>query len=123
MKLESFEYLIAKLADSSKKDQEFYNIGLDISNISDPYNQIITHLLRVYYGVEGEDWISWFLYERLDDGESHAYDEEKNPICYDIESLWKYVEEIRVSSSFQEYVPKKPMTVDEVTKQFENFFK
>lgn len=123
MKLESFEYLIEKLANSSKKDNDFYKLGLDISNISDPYSQIITHLLRVYYGEEGEDWISWFLYERVDDGESHAYDEEKNPICYDIESLWKHVEGIRVSSSFQEYVPKKPMTEDEITEQLKNFFK
>jgi len=123
MKLESFAHLIKSLKDSSEKDREFYKLGLDLSNISDPYNQIITHLLRVYYGESGEDWISWFLYERVDDGESQAYDEEKNPICYDVESLWKFVEEIRVSSDFQEYVPKKPMTEGEREELLENFFK
>jgi hypothetical protein len=123
MKLESFAYLIKNLKDSFEKDHEFYKLGLDISNISDPYSQIITHLLRVYYGESGEDWISWFLYERVDSDESQAWDEEKNPICYDIESLWKHVEEIRVSSDFQEYVPKKPMTEDEIKEQLENFFK
>jgi hypothetical protein len=123
MKLESFAHLIKSLKDSSEKDREFYKLGLDLSNISDPYSQIITHLLRVYYGESGEDWISWFLYERVDDGESQAYDEEKNPICYDVESLWKFVEEIRVSSDFQEYVPKKPMTEGERQELLENFLK
>jgi hypothetical protein len=123
MKLESFAYLIKSLKDSFEKDHEFYKLGLDISNISDPYSQIITHLLRVYYGESGEDWISWFLYERVDSDESQAWDEEKNPICYDIESLWKHVEEIRVSSDFQEYVPKKPMTEEERQELLENFFK
>jgi hypothetical protein len=123
MKLESFAYLIKSLKDSFEKDHEFYKLGLDISNISDPYSQIITHLLRVYYGESGEDWISWFLYERVDSDESQAWDEEKNPICYDIESLWKHVEEIRVSSDFQEYVPKKPITEEERQELLENFFK
>lgn len=123
MKLESFEHLIESLKESSERDRSFYKMGLDISNISDPYHQIITHLLRVYYGKEGEEWISWFMYERRDDEEFQAWDEDENPICYDIESLWKHVEEIRVSSSFEEYVPEKPMTDEEIKEQIRKIFK
>jgi hypothetical protein len=123
MKLESFKYLIENLAECSEKDDAFYKMGLDLSNISDPYHQIITHLLRVYYGKDGEDWISWFLYERRGDEEFQAWDEDKNPICYDVDSLWKHVEEIRVSSSFEEYVPAKPMTNEEVIEQIQKIFK
>jgi hypothetical protein len=114
MKLESFEYLINSLKEASDRDNSIYKLGLDLSNISDDYQKIITHLLKVYYGEEGEDWISWFLYERREEESFQAWDENKNPICYDVESLWKHIEEIRVSSSFEEYVPKKPMTTDEI---------
>jgi len=124
MKLESFEFLIDSLRTNlDDVDRSFYKLGLDISNITDPYHQIITHLLRVYYGESGEDWISWYLYERKDEDTHQAWDENNNPICYDIPSLWKHVEELRVSSDFQEYVPRKKMTPEEIEQQLNNFFK
>lgn len=123
MKLESFEYLIESLKSASARDHSLYEIGLDISNISDDYHKIITHLLRVYYGESGEDWISWFLYERNDTEEDQAWDENKSPICYDIASLWKHVEEIRVSSDFEEYAPKKPMSDKEIEDHIKEIFK
>jgi hypothetical protein len=123
MKLESFEFLINSLASNFKTDHSFYELGLDISNITDPYHQIITHLLRVYYGETGEDWISWYLWERKEGDEDQAWDENKNPICYDIPSLWKHVEELRVSSDFQEYVPPRKMTEEEREELLNNLFK
>ncbi len=103
MKLESFEYLINKIKEASERENSFYSLGLDIQNISDPYHQIITHLIRVYYGKEGEDWISWYLYEKNGREDMKAWDKDRNEICYDIPSLWKEVEEIRVSIDFEEY--------------------
>jgi|694.fasta_scaffold12974_17 hypothetical protein len=123
MKLESFEFLITSLISNSKNDHSFYELGLDISNITDPYHQIITHLLRVYYGETGEDWISWYLWERKEGDEDQAWDENKNPICYDIPSLWKHIEELRVSSDFQEYVPPRKMTEEEREELLNNLFK
>lgn len=123
MKLESFEYLISSLKEASDRDNSIYKLGLDLSDISDDYQKIITHLLKVYYGESGEDWISWFLYERKEDESFQAWDEDKNPICYDVESLWKHVEEIRVSSDFEEYTPKSPMTPEEVAHHIKSIFK
>jgi hypothetical protein len=123
MKLESFEFLITSLISNSKNDHSFYELGLDISNITDPYHQIITHLLRVYYGETGEDWISWYLWERKEGDEDQAWDENKNPICYDIPSLWKHIEELRVSSDFREYVPPRKMTEEEREELLNNLFK
>jgi hypothetical protein len=123
MKLESFEFLITSLISNSKNDHSFYELGLDISNITDPYHQIITHLLRVYYGETGEDWISWYLWERKEGDEDQAWDENKNPICYDIPSLWKHIEELRVSSDFQEYVPPRKMSEEEREELLNNLFK
>jgi serine/threonine protein phosphatase PrpC len=52
-----------------------------------------------------------------------AWDENKNPICYDIPSLWKHVEELRVSSDFQEYVPRKKMSPEDIEATIKQFFK
>ena len=123
MRFESFEYLIDKLKERSDFDHRFYALGLDIQNIVDPLHQIISHLLKVYYGEEGENWISWFLYERRDSDDAQAWDKDGNEICYDIKSLWVCVEEIRVSSDFQEYVPPKEKTKEEIEEDIKQIFK
>jgi hypothetical protein len=117
MKLESFEYLIDKLKEASEKDHSFYALGLDLQTVSDPYHQIITHLLRVYYSEDGEDWISWYLYEKNGKEDTKAWDKDGNEICYDIPSLWKEVEEIRVSIDFKEYVPKPRKSQEEIQEE------
>ena len=58
----------------------------------------------------GRDWIDWYLYERdsLSGEINQAWDKDGTPICYDIPSLWKEVEELRVSEDFKEYeLPKR----------------
>lgn len=120
MKFESFEYLIKKIKETEDLNHRFYTMGLDLQNIVDPFHNLITHLLKVYYGKEGEDWISWFLYERRDGDEIQAWDKEGNEICYDLKSLWTHVEEIRVSIDFEEYVPEKEMTEDERKEYIKN---
>ena len=64
MRLESFHFLIEKLQEAYAKSNTIYALGVDLTNIEDPYSQIISHLLKIYYSEEGEDWISWFLYEK-----------------------------------------------------------
>lgn len=123
MKFESFEYLVSKLKEQSELDHRFYALGLDIQNIVDPLHHLISHLLKVYYGEEGEEWISWFLYERKDSEEAQAWDKEGNEICFDLKSLWIHVEELRVSSDFVEYVPPKQKTKDEIEEDIKNIFK
>lgn len=125
MNLKSFEYLIEGMKSCFDHSDKFYKLGLEIDSISDPYHKIISHLLKVYYGTEGEDWISWFIYERDPEGGPQAWDKDGKEICYDIESLWDCVEKIRVSSDFQEYTPTPEMTEEErkefITKMIENF--
>lgn len=124
MKLESFEFLINSLDNNLNLDHDFYKLGLDVCNITEPYQEVISHLLKVYYGEAGEDWISWFLYERdKNDNTDQAWDEYKNPICYDIPSLWKHVEELRVSLDFKEYIPKRKMSKEEREELLSNLFK
>jgi hypothetical protein len=63
------------------------------------------------------------LWERKEGDGDQAWDENKNPICYDIPSLWKHVEELRVSVDFQEYVPPRKMSQEEREELLNNLFK
>lgn len=110
MKLEVFQTIIETLERQERQTIEIAKLGIDLLEFNEDWLQAVHLALYAYYGKEGGEWISWYLYERpvsLD--EPAARDKDGNPICYDIPSLWKYVEEIRVSEDFEEYeLPKKP---------------
>lgn len=121
MKLEVFTEIINSIQRQNHIETEAYSIGIDLINFTDEYSKIYTLLLRAYYGQEGEDWISWYIFERdHSSDEAQAWDENKNPICYDIPSLWKHVEEIRCSDDFKEY--ELPTRSEIGIDVFENFF-
>ena len=96
MTLEKFTEIINILREESGRLTDLYKMKVDLIDFVDPYHSIITSLIKEIYGEEGCDWFSWFCYER-DFGakEVGAWDENKNPICYDVESLWNYLEEIK----------------------------
>jgi hypothetical protein len=74
------------------------DLGVDLLEYSESLQAAITIILTEYYGKDGYDWISWYLYEkptRTDENDHHAWDANGNPICYDPLSLWTQVEEIR----------------------------
>lgn len=90
-----------------------YNWSYHIENI-------IATAYGTHYTEAGVDWIEWFMHENdfgdkdwstirrwdpetkqyIDDGDVTAnwksygaHDEKGNPICYDVKSLWEYVEQ------------------------------
>jgi hypothetical protein len=109
MKLEVFEKIVALIDNQQERSRAAYALGIDLMDFEETYSTIITHLLKAYYGEVGEDWISWYIYERdRNNGDpNQAWDKDGNPICYDVPSLWKHVEEIRCSDEFVEYELKK----------------
>jgi hypothetical protein len=115
MKLEVFEKIVTLIKEQSERSFKLAEMGVDLINYEDSYAAAITLLLRVYYGKEGEDWISWYIYERegLSGEILKAWDKDGNEICYDIPSLWKCVEELRCADDFVEYELPEPKEVDE----------
>lgn len=93
MTLKKFEELIQDLKNIEQNITVLYKLKVDLIEFAEPYQKVITNLLKEIYGEEGYDWISWFCYD-CDFGEKQlgAWDENKNPICYDIKSLWEYIE-------------------------------
>ena len=116
MKFEVFERIMSTLSDQRQKSFDLCKMGIDLINYEDGYSETISLLFRAYYGVAGADWIDWYMYEResLAGDLNAATDADGTPICYDIESLWKCVEECRVSVDFVEYsLPGKKSTMSQ----------
>jgi hypothetical protein len=104
MKLEVFKTIIESMEVQGAKSIEAAKVGVDLIEYEEGWILALTLALNAYYGKTGGDWIWWYLYERTASKPPlQAVDENNNPICYDITSLWKHVEELRVSENFEEY--------------------
>lgn len=123
MTLEAFKKVISLLKKESEKTGKLYKLGLDLFNFNDDLQQAISIMFKSHYSEEGEDFISWWLWE---DGRKVLFDKDDNVVndLTRIEDLWAYVEEIRKSTEFKEYVPvkKKKMAKKQMEKMFGNMF-
>lgn len=97
MQLKEFQNLLEKFKSFSDKASELHDMGFDFYEgkyqlISDVDN-IIDIALSSHYTEQGVDWINWFIFE-TDYGKNklEAWDENKNLICQDLESLHEYIE-------------------------------
>ena len=123
MKYEDFVFVGLQLQRQDRILSDLYKNKVDLIDFVDPYHAIIHKLMVEAYGEEGADWFSWFCYESdfgqkdwsqvpsyktNEDGTSTlvhqagevrfgAYDADNNPICYDWESLWEYLEKLRTA--------------------------
>lgn len=96
MTYENFLKVTLSLQRQSRILSDLYSNNVDLVSFTDPYEQIISLLIKEIYGESGYDWFSWFCWENnFGTGELEARDEKRNPICYSHESLWEFLEEIR----------------------------
>ena len=108
MKLEVFTEILNKLRKQSDKEHALYQLDVDVINFSDNYTTVIEILLQVYYGKEGADWISWYMWERDPVGTiDQATTNDGKPICYDVKSLWEEVEQCRLDNKDEYELPRK----------------
>jgi len=106
MKLEVFTEILNKLRKQSDKEHALYVLDIDTINFSDNYTSVINILLEVYYGKDGADWISWYLWERDPLGKiDQASTNDGKPICYDVKSLWEEVEQCRLDNTKEYELP------------------
>lgn len=102
MELKKFEEIIDIIRKQDDVIQELYDRKIDLIDFVDIYHKLISILFKEYYGTDGEDWITWFLYEKTTSGTLEAWDTidgEKIPICYDVKSLWEYVEKLKTNKN------------------------
>jgi hypothetical protein len=96
MEYKEFEKLIENLQKCRERSHSMYTLGIDLMGYDDIYHEIFGTLLLSVFGVEGKDWIDWYLYERPSFGGKEplqAFDVDGTEICQNIESLWETVKE------------------------------
>jgi|TARA_Y100000385_G_C12719496_1_gene478014 hypothetical protein len=93
-KKDLFIFCVEQLGDCLKKEEQLEEIGVNISQITDPLWFVIENLSFAFYGSKTTDLIMWFLYERTDiDGKVQYYvdDSDKRFLFNTPEDLWGYV--------------------------------
>jgi len=110
MTKENFKSILKKYLEISEYITDLYHIGFDIlDNPKFPIQNLVydmfIEILQSTYNEEGVEWISFYIfeyssYDRLNPEEwmypkkePSAWDADKNPICYNIDSLYDYVTE------------------------------
>ena len=120
MKLEHFEKILNEYRKSHNMISELYDIGFDLMEgkykLSDSLFTLFESILEANYSVEGVEWVSWFIFENewgeadrsklpvyrknefgvmeldMNSNRHAATDENGDPICFDIKSLWEFIE-------------------------------
>ncbi len=100
MTYETFLKLTLELQRQERIVDDLYKNKIDLLEFIDPYHGLIHLLIKEIYGEEGVDWFSWFCYENdYGQGTLEAWDENKNRICYSLESLWEHMDKIKPQQS------------------------
>jgi hypothetical protein len=80
---------------ASDKMQAAYKLNIDLTEFMDDDAWVIQHLWAEVLTKDGNDWFSWFMYEKAYLYELRedmkAWDEHKNEICQDLDSLYDYL--------------------------------
>lgn len=97
MELSTFTVIINTLKKQNDAVLELYKLKVDLMEFADPYESVIRELITEIYSLEGYDWFSWFCYEvdfgrKVSKKKPRAWDKDEKPICYDVKSLWNYLE-------------------------------
>jgi hypothetical protein len=97
MTLDQFQVIIDTLKKQKEAQRTLYSLKVDLLEFTDPYESVITTLFTEIYGLEGYDWFGWFCYEndfgsKMSKRKPKAWDKDGKPICYDVKSLWTYLE-------------------------------
>lgn len=94
MTLEQFTKFIEGSKAYQEKFSALYKLGVDLLDLNDNYyRDVVKPLMEEVFGDKCE-MIYWYLWERKEEwGKKAATDGDGYPICYDIPSLFEYVNE------------------------------
>jgi hypothetical protein len=98
MTLQQFEKLISSHKTLNENLHNLYDLGFDFHEgkykLFKLSEDIFTTSIEAIYGKDGIEWIDWFVYETnySTDDQLTVHDAEGNRICYDVESLYDYLE-------------------------------
>ncbi len=97
MTYETFMKINERIKEQHELILDLSQKNIDLIEFVDPYHHIINDLIKEVYGDEGYDWWYWFIYDNnFGTGNLTANDKNGNSICYDYQSLWEYLEKMRL---------------------------
>jgi len=101
MNIYDFQKLIEKYKEFSNKLSELHDMGFDFFEgkykLMSDVESIFELTLKSHYKEQAIDWINWFVYEtNYGQKDMQGRDENGNPICYDVKSLYEYIEQYRI---------------------------
>ena len=95
-----FKKLIDQIQVIDKYNHKYYEFGIDLFEgkfpIMEEVGTLADLLWKSHYNEQGQDWISWFIYEN-ECGKAglEAFDGDRL-ICQTVEELYDYVEQYRI---------------------------
>jgi len=98
MTLKQFERLISNHKEFNLGISELYDLGFDLYEgkfkLTIFCETIFCTAIDAVYGKDGVEWVDWYIYETNygTDDQLTAHDADGNKICYDVESLYNYLE-------------------------------
>ena len=99
MQLEIFKEIIAKMQEHDAIIDKTYDAGIDLTNLMDPIQNVVSHLIGSIYGEEGKDTFDWWcFYNEYGTRDLEMTDKEGNRLCRNIEDLYIYLETNRTAS-------------------------
>ena len=94
MKYTVFNEIVTKLKEQSDTLNKVYASGVDLTNIVDSYETVISHLIGTIYGKEGKETFDWWCYEKVWGSRTDITMEDVhgNLLCETIEDLYEWLE-------------------------------
>jgi hypothetical protein len=93
MKLEIFKEIIAKIKEHDAIIDKTYDAGVDLTNLMDPIQTVVSHLIGSIYGESGQDTFDWWCYDNeFGTKDMEMTDRDGNRLCQTIEDLHAYLE-------------------------------
>ena len=121
MKLEVFKEIVNKLQEQDQILDRIYSAGIDITQLIDPVQSVVSHLIGSIYGKVGLDVFSWWCYEKEWGTRTDLTmtDADGKTFCNTIEELHEYMESFKES----DYCLPKKLSDEERTEMLKNIFK
>lgn len=94
MKLKVFKEIVAGLKEQDEILDKTYKAGIDLTNLLDPIQLAITHLIGAIYGKEGLETFDWWCYEKEwgTRADINMTDKDGTELCQTVEDLHKWLE-------------------------------
>jgi len=120
MKLKVFKEIVARLKEQDEILDKTYKSGIDLTNLLEPVQAAISHLIGSIYGKEGLDTFDWWCYEKEwgTRADMTMTDKDGTELCKTIEDLHKWLEE----NATDDYKLPKKLTVEEGLELLKNMF-